>query len=333
MLGMFSFIAVPLGYVMEWIYLVVQNYGFTLIIFTIFTKVIMFPLSIKQQKSSAKMAVYQPYIQEVQKKYANDKQKQQEEMIKLQQEHGISMSAGCLPMIATMAVLFGLIEVIYSPLRYIFHIGTDVIAKAFEISGVPQTAIGAQNALMLAVKDAPEKFTALFGDKTTAIANFNFNFLGIDLSTKPEFGFDMLAIMSLIIPILSIITMIASQIIVQKMSGQQMTGMMKWMPWIMSLMFVSYGFTVPVGFSLYYTMSNVLMLGQSIILKKMYDPEKMKAEFAILMEEKKAAKKQKKQIVVKQADGTEEVKSVNEAELLRIRLAKAREIDEARYKE
>lgn len=333
MLGMFSFIATPLGYVMEWIYLLVQNYGWTLIIFTIVTKLAMFPLSIKQQKSSAKMAVYQPYIQEVQKKYANDKQKQQEEMMKLQQEYGISMSAGCLPMIVTMAVLFGLIEVIYSPLRYIFHIGADSISQAFSAINLTQTAIGAQNALMLAVKENPANFIQFFGDKTDAIANFNFNFFGIDLSVVPKFGLDIVAIMSIIIPILSIVTMIASQIIVQKMSGQEMKGMMKWLPWIMSLMFVSYGFTVPVGFSLYYTMSNVLMLVQSIVLKRMYDPEKMKADFAAEVERKKSEKKQKKQVVIKQADGKEEVKSVNEAELLRIRLAKAREIDEERYKE
>lgn len=333
MTGWFGFIAVPLGYIMEWIYLVVQNYGWTLIIFTLFTKIVMFPLSVKQQKSTAKMAVHQPLMQEIQKKYANDKQKQQEELMKMQQEYGISMTAGCFPMLATMVVLFGLIEVIYSPLVYIFHISKDVVAEAMKLANVAVTGIGAQNTLMNKIAESPAMFESLLGDKVDAIANFNFNFFGIDLAVVPNFGFDSVAIMSLIIPVLSIVTMVAMQIITTKMSGQQLTGAMKWMPWVMSLMFVTYGFTVPVGFSLYYTASNVFSLGQSVILKKMYDPEKMKAEFAEEVERKKQEKKKKKQVVLKAEDGKEQVKEVTEAELLRIRLAKAREIDESRYQD
>ena len=65
--------------------------------------------------------------------------------------------------------------------------------------------------------------------------------------------------MTLIFPILSIVTMVASQLIIQKTSGQELQGSMKYMPWIMSAMFIFIGFTVPVGFSLYYTVSNLLM--------------------------------------------------------------------------
>ena len=139
--------------------------------------------------------------------------------------------------------------------------------------------------------------------------------------------------MLMIIPILSVVTMILSQIITMKMSGQEMQGAMKWMPWIMSLMFVYFGFTVPVGFSLYYTASNVVMLVQSIILKKMYDPEEMKKQVQAEIEAKRADKKKKKQVKVTTDDGREQVKEVSEAELARIRLARARELDEERYKD
>ena len=118
-----------------------------------------------------------------------------------------------------------------------------------------------------------------------------------------------------------------------KMSGQEMQGAMKWMPWIMSLMFVYFGFTVPVGFSLYYTISNILGFVQSVILKKMYDPEKMKAQVVAEIEAKRAAKKQKKKVAVATEDGSVAEKEVSEAELARIRLAKAREIDAQRYKD
>ena len=327
----FGVIAWPLGYLMEWIYLVVQNYGWTLVIFTLVTKILMFPLSVKQQKSTAKMSVYQPMMQEIQKKWANDKNRQQEEMMKFQQENNISMTGGCLPMLATMAVLFGLIEVIYKPLQYLFHFSADVVNAAMTAAGIIGPGkianIAAQNDMMKAVAANPEKYMEFFGDKTDMIANFNFQFLGIDLSVIPELGFNL----TIILPILSLVTMIAVQLITTKMSGQQMTGAMKWMPWIMSAMFATYGFQVPGGFSLYYTASNVFGFLQSFILKKMYDPEVMKVQFAEEVERKKQEKKKKKQVVIKTEAGVEEVKDATEAELARIRLAKAREMDAARY--
>lgn len=328
MFAMFGFIALPLGYVMDWIYQLCQNYGLTLIIFTLVTKLAMFPLSIKQQKSTAKMSVYQPMMQEIQKKWANDKQKQNEEMMKFQQENNISMTGGCLPMLVSMVVMFGLIEVIYSPLVYLFHISKDVVASAMSLGGIANTSIAAQSELMNAIALTPDKFTALLGaDKVGAISNFNFQFFGIDLSQIPTFGFNI----TIIIPVLSIVTMIAMQLATTKMSGQQMTGMMKYMPWIMSLMFVTYGFTVPGGFSLYYTASNIFAFIQAVLLKKIYDPEVMKVQFQEDVERRKAEKKQKKQVVIKTATGEEQVKDVTEAELARMRLARAREMDAERY--
>ena len=180
----------------------------------------------------------------------------------------------------------------------------------------------------------PDVFSSVFSaDQIASISDFNFMFLGIDLSRVPHFAFDAASLMLMIIPILSVVTMILSQIITMKMSGQEMQGAMKWMPWIMSLMFVYFGFTVPVGFSLYYTASNVVMLVQSIILKKMYDPEEMKKQVQAEIEAKRAEKKKKKQVKVTTDDGREQVKEVSEAELARIRLARARELDEERYKD
>ena len=93
-----GFLAPLLGIIMEWIYKLIPSYGWTLIIFTLLTKILMFPLSVKQQKSTARMSAYQPMMQEIQKKWANDKNRQQEELMKFQQETGMSMTAGCLPM-------------------------------------------------------------------------------------------------------------------------------------------------------------------------------------------------------------------------------------------
>ena len=331
-----GFLAPLLGIIMEWIYKLIPSYGWTLIIFTLLTKILMFPLSVKQQKSTARMSAYQPMMQEIQKKWANDKNRQQEELMKFQQETGMSMTAGCLPMAVNFLVLFGLIEVVYRPLQYILRVPKELIDKAVELAN---SALGmnlmannftVQNDIINAVKSSPDVFSSVFSaDQIASISDFNFMFLGIDLSRVPHFAFDAASLMLMIIPILSVVTMILSQIITMKMSGQEMQGAMKWMPWIMSLMFVYFGFTVPVGFSLYYTASNVVMLVQSIILKKMYDPEEMKKQVQAEIEAKRAEKKKKKQVKVTTDDGREQVKEVSEAELARIRLARARELDVA----
>lgn len=335
-MGIFNLLATPLGFVMEWIYKLIPNYGWALILFTLVAKLLMFPLSIKQQKSTARMSAFQPMIQEIQKKWANDKTRMNEEMMKFQQESGFSMTAGCLPMAANMFVIFGLIEVVYRPMQYILRIPVDAINKALEFASMTMTGntmsnSGVQNQLMNLVKENPAQYAQFFGDKTQSIVDFNFMFLGMDLSRMPEFALTAGAIFSLLLPVLSIVSMLAVQVITTKMTGQQMTGAMKWMPWIMSLMFGWFCFTVPIGFSLYYTVSNILGFVQSVVLKKMYDPEVLKQKIAEEMEQKRAEKKKKKQVVVEKPDGTVVEKDVTEAELARMRLARAREMDAQMY--
>ena len=93
MSAILNLIATPLGWLMNIIYQVVGNYGVTLILFTLLTKVILFPLAWNQKKSTIKMSAFQPMINDINKKYANDKMKQQEELTRLQQENGFSMTS------------------------------------------------------------------------------------------------------------------------------------------------------------------------------------------------------------------------------------------------
>lgn len=342
-----GFLAPIFGIVMEWIYRLIPNYGWTLIIFTLLTKILMFPLSVKQQKSTARMAAYNPMIQEIQKKWANDKQRQQEELMKLQEETGMSMTAGCWPMIVNMLILFGIIQVVYRPLQYILRIPADLITQAVEYanSSLGMSLVAShytvQNTIINLVKQTPDAFASVFSaEQIASIAGFNFQFFGLDLSRVPHIGLDSTVftvdnMLLMVIPILSGVTMVLSQMIVTKMSGQDMQGQnqMKIMMWVMSALFVYIGFTIPVGFSLYYTVSNVLVLGQSIVLKKIYDPEEMKRQVQEEMEAKRAEKKKKKKVTVVAEDGVEQVKEVSEAELARIRLARARELEAERYKD
>lgn len=331
-----GFLAIIFGPIMEWIYRFIPNYGWALIVFTLLVNLVLLPLRIKQQKSTARMSAFQPKMQEIQKKYAKDKNRQQEELMKFQQEYGFSMTAGCMPMALNFLFIFGIIEVVYRPLQYILGVSQDVIAQMVEIANSTMgesliaTDYRVQSALINLVKSNGEAFSSVLGDKLADVQNFQMMFFGIDLGQTPLSSWPSIAI---IIPILSVVTMIIVQVITMKMSGQEMSGSMKALPWIMSIMFGYIAFTIPTGFSLYYTVSNIASFIQSLIAKRIYDPEKVKAQVEAEIEAKRAEKKKKKQVKIKSESGETVMKEVSEAELARIRLARARAIDEERYKD
>lgn len=331
-----GFLAIIFGPIMEWIYRFIPNYGWALIVFTLLVNLVLLPLRIKQQKSTARMSAFQPKMQEIQKKYAKDKNRQQEELMKFQQEYGFSMTAGCMPMALNFLFIFGIIEVVYRPLQYILGVSQDVIAQMVEIANstlgesLIATDYRVQSTLINLVKSNGEAFSSVLGDKLADVQNFQMMFFGIDLGQTPLSSWPSIAI---IIPILSVVTMIIVQVITMKMSGQEMSGSMKALPWIMSIMFGYIAFTIPTGFSLYYTVSNIASFIQSLIAKRIYDPEKVKAQVEAEIEAKRAEKKKKKQVKIKSESGETVMKEVSEAELARIRLARARAIDEERYKD
>lgn len=331
-----GFLAIIFGPIMEWIYRFIPNYGWALIVFTLLVNLVLLPLRIKQQKSTARMSAFQPKMQEIQKKYAKDKNRQQEELMKFQQEYGFSMTAGCMPMALNFLFIFGIIEVVYRPLQYILGVSQDVIAQMVEIANstlgesLIATDYRVQSTLINLVKSNGEAFSSVLGDKLADVQNFQMMFFGIDLGQTPLSSWPSIAI---IIPILSVVTMIIVQVITMKMSGQEMSGSMKALPWIMSIMFGYIAFTIPTGFSLYYTVSNIASFIQSLIAKRIYDPEKVKAQVEAEIEAKRAERKKKKQVKIKSESGETVMKEVSEAELARIRLARARAIDEERYKD
>lgn len=111
-------VAKPLGALLTWIYNLTGNYGISLIILTVIVRCVLYPLYVKQVKSTAGMQKLQPRMQEIQRKYANDKQKQNEEMSKLYQEGGFNPMGGCLPMLVQFPVIMGLFSLLRNPMRY-----------------------------------------------------------------------------------------------------------------------------------------------------------------------------------------------------------------------
>ena len=332
----------PLGYVMEWIYKLIPNYGWDIILFTLLITLVKIPLQLNQQKSMARMSAFQPMLLDIQKKYKDKPEKQQEEMLKLQQ-YGYKPSAGCLPMLVNFLVMFGVIEVVYRPLQRIFHIGTDAITAAGEALtalGISFTTVTRDTNIIAQVLAGESTVTSCFTpEQVSTITEFghHMDFFGIDLTRVPQYSLAAENLPLLIFPVLAIVTMFLSTHISMKASGQEMQGSMKLTMYMMPLMYLFFCFTVPCAFSLYYVVSNILMTVQSIVMKKIYDPEKMKQE---VLEQMAARKKEEKRGVknttIKVTDektGKTVEKNISASEMNKRRLEYARQLDAERYKD
>ena len=316
---------------MKILYDLIGNYAVTMIVFTILIKLATFPLAINQQKSTAKMSVFQPLINEIQTKYKNNPEKQQEELLKLQQEHGYNPMSGCLPMLLNMLILFGIIGVVYYPVQYIFSIPKESIEAACTALGLATTnPVTMQTALIQALHSgATVSPDILSAAQVSALQNFNTMFMGMDMCEIPGLHLTPL----IIFPVISAVTMFIQYGVSQKLSGAgaQMQGSMKVMMFAMNFFFVYYCFNAPIGFSLYYSVSNLCMIVQSFVTYKIYSPEKFKAQYEEELAAKRAAKKQKKTVTVKE-NGKSVEREVTTREADRIRLEAARKLDEEIYK-
>ena len=141
----YSIIGTPLGYIMWACYLLVNNFGWAIIIFTLLIKAATFPLFLKQQKNMAKSQLFTPKVREIQTKYRNNREKQQEELAKLQKE-GYNPMGGCGTMLVTFLILFGVIDVVYKPMTHMEHINWG---DSNAVSNVVSTAKQTDYALIL----------------------------------------------------------------------------------------------------------------------------------------------------------------------------------------
>ena len=333
-LSIFTFLATPLGWLMRVIYDMVGSYGLTLILFTVITKVVMIPLSISQQKSSAKQAAYMPLIQEIQKKWAKDERRKNEEIMKLQKEFGYSPTAGCLPLLITFPVMFGMVDVIYKPLKHIIALSADAITAATEITkniGITLSNYSPQTGVIQAIQQNPSAFSSVIdADMMVRIQAFNQTFLGIDLAGIPTFAFNAL----LLIPVLTALSTLVLQTVTTKVNGNaEQMGNMKYMSLFSAGMMAWMSFSMPVGVSLYWVFGNIISLIQLFVLNIFYNPKKYKEELEAEIAAKKQAKKDRKKGIKNEDEEALEEENLSETEENKRRLEKARELEKSIYDE
>ncbi len=113
-----GFFAKLIGYPIQWVYSFIGDYGITIIIITLIVRLCLLPLYAKQIKSQAKTAGLQAQIKDIQIKYANNRERMNQEMNDLYAKAGVSPMSGCLPLLIQMPIIFGLFAVLRNPLEY-----------------------------------------------------------------------------------------------------------------------------------------------------------------------------------------------------------------------
>ncbi len=273
-MGIFDIINIPLGYLFRYIYIFLQNYGWTLVVFTLITKAILIPLTVKQQKSTSKMQALQPRLQEIQKKYQYDKEKLNQETMKLYQESGVNPMGGCLPLLIQFPLLIALYNIIRSPLSYVIQLGKHGLPSIKDVHAF-LTSLGSTVDVNNQIGMASE-MNRLSTDLATKFpdANFlniDFTFFGLNLSETPSLSAPTLL---LIIPVLAGLSTFLVSWLTNKMNGQPKptsgdspANSMQMMTYIFPVMTFFFSVTLPAGLGFYWILSNLFQLVQQVIMK------------------------------------------------------------------
>lgn len=275
---MFDFFANIFGYVLNFIYNFVGNYGLAIIIFTILLKLVMLPMSIKQQKTMKKTTKIQAQVKVLQEKYSNDPVRLNQEMMDLYKTEKMSPFSGCLSSILQMIIIISIFFLVSRPLTFMLHVDENVIKEyATEIQEKSETRTNYQEIAIIKAKGGEDERVRI-----------NMDFLGLDLSDVPSNNYSDWKVF--IIPVLYVMTSIISMKLTTNMQkaanpvqqvedkkdekGNEeedtMAEMNKTMNYMMPIMSVSIALIAPLGLALYWLVNNLLMLAERLIVNKVY---------------------------------------------------------------
>lgn len=302
-MDLFGFLGGIFGWVLYGAYLLVHNYGLAILIFTVFSKLIFFPTTIKQQKSMAKNARLSGQMQALREKYGTNREKLNEETQKLYEKEGISPYSGCLSSLLPMFLLLGVFYAVAYPLTNTLHIDSAMVENARQaLTAIPglnlsaSAQYGGQVDILTYFNAFPSVQNCFSAENVELISEFSnsFNLCGLNLLVSPsKLGFSIY----LIIPFLCFASSVASQLVMQKMNGTAQTqqGCMKLMIYGLPLFSAYIAYTVPAAVGFYWICSTVLSFIQSIIVHKYFGPDMMiargeAARVALLEEQERLVK-------------------------------------------
>ncbi|MBQ8390593.1 MAG: YidC/Oxa1 family membrane protein insertase [Oscillibacter sp.] len=290
-------ICIPFALLVKLFYNLTGSYGAAIILFTLAVKLIMLPFQVKSKKSMLRMNRLQGKMQEIQKKYANNQMKQQEEIQKLYAEEGVNPMSGCLWSFLPLPILIALYSIIRQPITRFMMLGEDVLAKAVEAAqaaganmanivqmtsdgamkmtseGLPTMEVyGEINLVKILPEVAPQ-----FCESTEGWLSLNYNFLGMDLAANPwdvvkAFTFNGATIGLILIPILAgLFQLIMSWYTMKNQNSSAANPSMKMMMYTMPLMSVYIAFIMPAALGVYWIAQSVFSLIQEVFMTKFFN--------------------------------------------------------------
>ena len=293
---MFEFFASLFGYILAFLYDLINNYGLAIILFTIIIKIILLPLSIKQQKTLKKSTQLQAKMKVIQFKYKNNPEKMNQEMMELYKSENMSPFSGCLTAIIQLLLLLSVFYLVRAPLTYMEKIPTEDINKyitQLQEEGKIKSNVYPEIDVIREQQWLKEKNP---DDSNINRLALQMNFLGLDLSKVPQQNMTDFTVY--IIPILYILSSFISirmttlmqqkqqkenakkDIEIDGSTGKELvvkeeneidTVMQtnKMMSWMMPIMSISIAFVAPLGLALYWLVNNILMIIERLILNKL----------------------------------------------------------------
>ena len=308
------YICVPFAWLTRLFYSLTGSYGLALILFTLVVKLVILPFQLKSKKSMLAMSAMNAELQQLQKKYANNRVKLNEEMQKLYEKHGVSPMSGCLPNLIPLPIMMGLYYAVQQPLQYIVGLSRETVIALAQMIGLDQFA-GANYTVQIKIAEKLNAFVDGSGHFSDAVTNclqsgetifpLDFHFFGLNLADTPSISHPSII---WIIPILSGLTAFLSSYIMQKMQGTQNSvaaGHMKLLNSLMPRLSLYFAFTLSCAIGILRFFNNVFTCVQEIILtktlrgkqeaKQAAEAARIEAEKQAKREAHKAAQKQQSQ--------------------------------------
>ena len=297
------YICIPFAWLVRLFYNLTSSYGMAIILFTLVVKLILLPFQMKSKRSMIRMNRLSGKMQEIQKKYANNQAKMNEEIQKLYEEEGVSPMSGCLWSFLPLPILLALYSIMRQPITHFMLLSEsvvqDLVAKVttagVDMSSIVQMKDGAavvsngvtqlqpygQINLVKAITEyAPDAASGIDG-----WINLDYNFLGLDLSATPSTAFSNFSLTwpiigLILIPILAGGFQLLMTRITMKQQPQQEgpgAGSTKMMMYMMPLMSVYIAFIMPAALGIYWIAQSVFSAVQEFVLGTFYT-KKMEAE-------------------------------------------------------
>ena len=296
------YICEPFAWLVRLFYNLTNSYGVALILFTLVIKLIMLPFQMKSKKSMMRMSRVSGQMQDLQKRYAKNQAKLQEEMQKLYEEEGVNPMSGCLWSFLPLPILMALYSIIRQPITHFMMLSKDVLQTV--VQSVADAGVDLTNIVMMdkatgapALKDGLYQMAA-YGQINLVKAvqemglstpdgwfNVNYKFLGLDLTATPweyikSFTFTWAVIGVILIPILAGLSQFVFSKLTMKTQPQADAAggaSMKSMMYMMPLFSVYIAFIMPAALGVYWIAQSVFSLIQEAILNKTLSA-KMEAE-------------------------------------------------------